>query len=124
MPPEFFGEDNRKNNKNKNTRNTKFLGSLAGAIFVFMLITAVYLVVAGLPEDAPAVSISELAKSVAVGEVSKILVQGESLAVTYRDGTVKKSMKEAGTSLSETLTNYGVSKEALESTDIEIKNER
>src|SRR3989339_683105 len=53
----------------------------------------------------------------------KILVEGEKLTVTYQNDEVKKSKKEAGSALSQTLFNYGVSSEALGKTEIEIKDE-
>jgi hypothetical protein len=43
----------------------------------------------------------------------KILVEGEKLTITYTNDEVKESKKEAGSSLTDTLANYDVPKEAL-----------
>lgn len=106
-----------------NKKDTKFSTSIAGALFVFMLITAVYLVISGDGKKTPEVSISELATSVSNGEVKKILVSGDSLTVTYTNEEEKKAKKEVGSSLSQTLFNYGVTSDALSKTDIQIKDE-
>jgi cell division protease FtsH len=95
-----------------------------GAVLIFMLITAVYLTISGsVQKKAPEISISDLAKNVSEGSVKKIVVEGESLEITYNDDTVKKSKKETESSLSQTLFNYGVKSEALGKTIIEIKNQ-
>ncbi|MBP9711739.1 MAG: ATP-dependent zinc metalloprotease FtsH [Candidatus Pacebacteria bacterium] len=88
-----------------------------------MLITALYLVVSGDSKIVPEVPISELAQSVSKGEVKNILVEGDTLTITYQDDMVKTSKKEVGSALSQTLFNYGVSSESLAKTGIEIKNE-
>jgi cell division protease FtsH len=103
--------------------NTRFSGSIIGALLIFMLITGLYLVITDHAQNTPEIAISELAKSVGAGEVKSILVEGEKLTVTYTDDSVKTSKKEAGTSLSQTFANYGVTPEALSKTAIEIKNE-
>jgi cell division protease FtsH len=88
-----------------------------------MLITALYLVVAGDGKMVAEVAISDLAKSVQMGEVKNILVEGDKLTITYQNAEVKESKKEPGSALSQTLFNYGVTKEAFGKTIIQIKNE-
>ena len=100
-----------------------FGGSIAGTLLIFMLITAVYLAVSDTGKVTPEISISELAKSVSIGEVKKILVEGEKLTITYQNDEIKKSKKEFGSALSQTLFNYGVTPEAFSKTEIEIKEE-
>jgi cell division protease FtsH len=51
------------------------------------------------------------------------VVEGDKLTITYTDGTVKTSKKEAESSLSQTLSNYGVTKEAMDATQIQIQND-
>ncbi len=110
-------------NGGKKKRETKLSTSILGAVFVFMLITAVYILVSGNNKKTPEVSISDLANSVSVGEVREILVEGDTLSITYTNDEVKKSKKEVGSSLSQTLFNYGVTGEALSQTQIKIKDE-
>lgn len=118
----YFKKKIGQNNK-KNKKETKLSTSIAGAIFVFMLITALYLVIAGDTKKITEVSISELANSVALGEVKKIVVEGDKLEITYANDEVKKSKKEIGSSLSQTLFNYGVSSESISKTQIQIKDQ-
>ncbi len=100
-----------------------FSRSIAGALLIFMLITALYLAVSDVQKDMPEIPISDLAKAVGAGEVKKILIEGEKLTITYKNDEIKKAKKEAGSSLSQTLFNYGVNKDALAGTEIEVKNE-
>jgi cell division protease FtsH len=120
----FLNKNVTPNKGKKGKRESKFSGSIMGAVLIFMLITAVYLTISGsVQKKAPEISISDLAKNVSEGSVKKIVVEGESLEITYNDDTVKKSKKETESSLSQTLFNYGVKSEALGKTIIEIKNQ-
>ncbi|MEK7569542.1 MAG: ATP-dependent zinc metalloprotease FtsH [Patescibacteria group bacterium] len=101
----------------------KFGGSFAGTILIFMLISALYLALSGVPDTTAEVSISELAKNISAGEVKKISIEGDNLNVTYMNDEVKRSKKEVNSPLSETLKNYGVTPEALSATEIEVKKE-
>lgn len=107
----------------KGNNGLNFSGSIAGAIFIFMVITALYLVISDVPKESTEIPISDLAKSVDAQEVRKIEVSGESLIITYNNEETRKAKKEVGSSLTQTLANYGVSKEALAAVEIEIKNE-
>ena len=119
-----FLKKNSLQNKDKKPKvENTFGSSVAGAIFIFMLITAVYLVVSDNAEIIPEIPISDLAKSVSAGEIKKILVEGDKLTITFQNDKIKISKKEVDASLSQTLFNYGVSSEALTKTEIEIKKE-
>ncbi len=121
-----FNVLNKKEPKNKGKKGEetpKFSGSMLGALLIFMTITALYLLIAGPTKTNENVSISDLAKSINSSEVSKILVEGEKLTITYKDESVKIAKKEVEASLTETLSNYGVSQDALLATNIEVKNE-
>ena len=111
--------------KGKNSKkSSKFSGSIAGAILIFMIITALYLAISGAPSKVtPEISISDLAKNVSAGEVKKILIEGENLTITYQNDEVKKAKKELESSLSQTLFNYGVKSEALALAQIEVKDD-
>ncbi|MFA6076481.1 MAG: ATP-dependent zinc metalloprotease FtsH [Candidatus Paceibacterota bacterium] len=119
----FLNKKGTQNKGKKPKREVNFGGSIAGTIFIFMLITAVYLIVSDSGKVIPEISISDLAKSVSVGEVKKILVEGDKLTITYKNDEIKKSKKEISSALSQTLFNYGVTSEALGKTEIEIKDE-
>ncbi len=107
----------------KGSEGSKFSNSLFGGLLIFMLITALYLVVSDTTKVVPEIAISDLAKSVSSGEVKTIEVSGEVLTITYTNDEVKKSKKEVGSALSQTLFNYGVGAEALSKTEIVVKGE-
>ncbi len=119
----FLNQKDEQMKGKKGKPGPKFGGSIAGAILIFMLITAMYLVVSDTSKAIPEVPISDLAKSVSVGEVKQIMVEGDMLMVTYKNDEVKQSKKETGSPLSQTLFNYGVKPEALSATEIQVKNE-
>ncbi len=119
----FLNQKELKNKGKKIKENPKFSGNMFGAILIFMVLTALYLMIAGTSKTMPEIAISDLAKSVSAGEVKSILVEGEKLTVTFKDDSVKMSKKETESSLSQTLFNYGVKSEALNVTAIEVKNE-
>ena len=107
----FFNQKGEKNNRKKGKGENKFSGSIAGAILIFMLITAFYLMVSDTSKNTPEISISDLAKSVSAGEIKKILVEGDKLTITYKNDETKTAKKETGSSLSQTFFNYGVKPE-------------
>jgi cell division protease FtsH len=113
------GEKGGKDKKN----GPKLQGSIASAILIFLLITGLYILISGVQKPLPQVSISDLAKSVSVGDVKAIVIEGDKLTATYQDDSVKESKKETDSSLSQTLYNYGVDKTALDSTNIEVKDQ-
>lgn len=117
-------EEKKKDGGKGKKPEPKFLSSIATTVLVFMLITALYLTLTnGSAKESVEIPVSELAKSVEAGEVQKVLIEGEKLTITYKNGEEKISKKEREASLSETLSNYGVSKEAFAVTEIEVKDE-
>ena len=119
----FLSQKEEKGQLPRGKGGPRFSGSIAGSILIFMLISALYLLLSGAPGDTPEISISNLAKNVSDGLVQKIEVSGDNLSITYKAGEVKRAKKETDSSLSQTLFNYGVSPEALAGTEIEIKKE-
>ena len=115
------------NRKKKNNPGQKTPGLGTQIVSSLMMLFVVVFVVDGFfPEKQDQqITISETARLVSEGKVESILVKGELLELTLspqEDGSdvEKKSKKELGTPLSDTLTNYGVSNEALSAVDIEI----
>jgi hypothetical protein len=73
---------NKKTDYNKGKKGKgegSFSGSIAGAVIIFMLITAAYLAISKDGKVIPEIAISDLAKSVSSGEVKDILVEGAPL---------------------------------------------
>ncbi|MBP9715393.1 MAG: ATP-dependent zinc metalloprotease FtsH [Candidatus Pacebacteria bacterium] len=123
MDLNFLNNKEPKEKGKKKAPEPKFVGSIASTVLIFMIITALYLVFSDTAKPTTQIPISQLAKSVESLEVKKILVEGEKLTITYTNDEVKESKKEAGSSLTDTLANYDVPKEALAQVEIEIKNE-
>jgi len=119
----FLNKNNGQNKGKKPKKGAGFGGSIVSTIFIFMLITAIYLVVSDNGQVIPEIPVSDLAGSISKGEVKKILVEGDKLTITFQNDEIKTSKKEVGSALSQTLFNYGVTGEALSKTEIEIKNE-
>jgi cell division protease FtsH len=98
-----------------------FFGNILTTIIIFILLIAAYSYFSESQTPSQTISISQLAQDISLGKVSQVLVKGDDLDITYTDKTVKKSQKEVETSLSQTLVNYGVTKESLAKVDIEEK---
>lgn len=93
------------------------------AIFIFISFTLIYSLIAKNPDEIEHLTISDVAKNVNDGTIEKIEVAGGTINLSFKDGSKGEAKKEAESSLSETLYNYGVSPEKLSETPIEIKNE-
>ena len=119
----FLSQKDIKNKGKKKQEIPKFSGNMLGAVLIFITITAFYLMISGTSKSVSEIPLSDLAKSVSAGEVKNILVEGEKLTITYKNDEIKISKKETESSLSQTLFNYGVKPEALNATNIEVKNE-
>jgi len=93
------------------------------AVFIFISITLIYTLVAKKPDEIKNLTISDISKGVTTGIIEKIEVSGGDVNVSFKDGTKGKAKKEIESSLSTTLSNYGVTPAELATTPIEIKNE-
>lgn len=91
-------------------------------LLIFFIIIGAYSLIEENRAKEEKIAISQLAAEISAGTVSEIVVSGEDIDILYTDGTKKKSRKETGTALTNTLVNYGVSLEELKDVKIEIKN--
>lgn len=99
----------------------KLLKNISIAVLVFLFISAMVILYSA-PEAQPKeIAISELVTQINSGSVKSISVSENNLQIELNDGTKQKSIKEAQSSLTETLSNYGVDKDKLKETNIEIK---
>lgn len=119
-------QNDQKPDKKKGKKDQGFMAKLWSIFFIFLAIIAIYSAFAGDPakkiED---ISLSELSGKIREGVVKSILVEGEKLTITFNDAeeTTVRSKKELESSLTETLSNYGITSEELANSNIEIKNE-
>ena len=82
----------------------------------------VYSLLAGQMEVKNEIPISQIVSEINGGNVKSIGVKGDNLEVIFADGKIAQSKKEAETSLTDTLMNYGVSAEQLVKVSIDIKS--
>jgi cell division protease FtsH len=121
-------KETAKNNSNKNiktekTRKPSFFGNFLTTLLIFFLLISLYSFIQGRGDSEEQVALSNLSQDIINGSIKKISVSGDELTVEYTDGAKKISKKEFGTSLSETLSFYGVAPESLRKIDIEILNQ-
>jgi len=124
--------------KSKKPKKPNIWNQLFIALIIFVGVGMVYSSVTESQLEDNFVALSQLATDVSAGRVAEITVQGEKLNAVYRnekgenpadDTTLpipadlqKESKKEAGTALSATLSNYGVTPEELKTVAIEIQS--
>jgi len=123
----FNSKNDKKEGKKKGKKKVpvwqQFASNIVSVILIFLIIITGYSLLKDLEKEVVMIPVSELAGEVISGNVKEVVVEGEKLTVTFADDSVKESKKEAGTALSETLTNYGVSVEQLGAISINIKDE-
>ncbi len=104
-------------------RHDSFWLNLATSVLLLLLLAGAYTYFAGVSEETQQIPISQLAGDIQADKVSTIVVVGEELEITYVDKTKRISKKEPDSSLTTTLSNYGVTKEALAKVSIDIKRQ-
>jgi cell division protease FtsH len=101
----------------------KLIKNLAAVIFVFLLISGLFILYSG-PAQAPNnISLSDLVSQINDSKIKKIEVSSNDLTITTNDGKTEKSTKEAETGITESLKNYGVDPAKLNAINISIKGE-
>jgi cell division protease FtsH len=109
---------------NDNMKNGKF-GSFFRAILIglliLMVITGLYSLLAESSKPTEQISLSQLVSDINNEQVSKITVKGDDLEIIYKGGAQKTAKKESETALTQTLANYGVSKDALNQVAVDIQ---
>ncbi len=108
----------------KMPRGDSFWFNLATSVMILFLLAGAYAYFADSGKGAvPSIPISQLAQDISAGKVTSIVVDGDTLDITYADQTEKTSKKEPDTAITTTLANYDINKDALDKVSIEIKQE-
>jgi len=92
-------------------------------IYVLLLIAIGVLLIYSFRQQNPAdgtIAINQLAADITAGKVSKIIIDENTLNITYTDGAKKEAYKEPGFTLTEQLKNLGVPAEKLTSSSLRI----
>lgn len=102
-----------------------FWNNLLSLVLLLILVSAAYSYVAERQVKVEEVSLSNIAAEVKEGKVKEIVVRGSKLEVAYTDESRAKAegKKETDSSITETLTNLGVTAEELATVTIDVKNE-
>ncbi len=101
----------------------KLLRNLSTFILIFLLLSGIFILYQS-PEKKPTdISLSQLVTEINAGQVKEIAVQGNSLEISLKDDSLQKSSKESESSLTDTLSNYGVDKDKLKEVTVNIKEE-
>ncbi|MBY0473318.1 ATP-dependent zinc metalloprotease FtsH [Patescibacteria group bacterium] len=106
-----------------------FWVNVATTVLILLILTSAYSYFTASKESAPEViPVSQLAQDIQSGKVSQITVSGDELTINYAPvgeaASVKKiSKKEPDAALTETLNNYGVSKDSLDKVTISIERQ-
>ncbi len=102
----------------------RLMNQITIVVFIFMGITLIYSFLIKEEKDVQKLTISDVAQAIVSDTLEKIEVSGADINITFRDGTKGEAKKETESSLSETLSNYGLTGEQITKTPIEIKEER
>ena len=112
-----------KNKKKLKGPNNSIQQSLLRAIVIIFSLVLIFAFVYQGQEKVERIGIADLASRIQAGTVSGIVVNGNLLEVTLKDGRVLESQKENEAGVTQTLNNYGVSPEALATISLEVKDE-
>jgi ATP-dependent metalloprotease FtsH len=102
-----------------------FWNNVLSTLLLLLLVTAVYSYIANRIEAPKEISVSEIAGQVKAGEVKEIVIEGNTIKVTYVDEKRVKAeaKKENDAAVTETLTSLGVTAEELSKISIDVQNE-
>lgn len=102
-----------------------FWNNMLSTVLLLILLTAAYSYISDRQEKPEEISLSEVVTQVKSGEVKEIIVRGSKLEVAYVDETRNgaEAKKETDASITETLSNLGVSAEELSGIELDVKNE-
>jgi cell division protease FtsH len=97
-----------------------FLSILSVVILIFLLITGVYAELSKQDVVKAPTSLSSIAQDIQKGSITSIELVGDEVVATYADKSTKFAQKEADSSLTESLTRFGVTSARLASTSITV----
>ncbi len=107
-----------------------FWVNVATTVLILFVIASAYTYFTGNEKNAPEIiPVSQLAQDIQSGKVSQITVSGDELTITYvpaeegAEPVEKISKKEPDAALTQTLNNYGVSKESLDKVIVSIERQ-
>ncbi len=100
-----------------------FFNNLLSTILIFLLLMSVYSLFWGNRTEPEIIALSQVASDVRAGAITSMTLSGDDVSLVYADGTEKKSMKEPGQGLSESLIALGVTPEELKKATLTVDTE-
>ena len=100
-----------------------FFGNLVTTIVIFLFLMSAYSLAVSLTQPSNVIPFSQVATDVSLGKVKSVDVSGDSLTLTYVDGSTKTSRKDSSASLSAGLVDYGVTPAELSKVAITIESQ-
>jgi len=91
-------------------------------ILIFLAISALFSFIQPF-EKTKEISLSQVVDDINQGKIKQVIISGNDLSVAYIDDSKAVSRKEADSSFSDTLRNYGVDSDRIKSIQIETKQE-
>jgi cell division protease FtsH len=112
------------NENNKDPKDTSIWTYVFSVIIIFLVLSSIYSYFSSSASSKnEMVPISQLSTDIKSGLVKSVTVHGDSLDIIYKNGNKKSGKKEETEALSQTLVNYGVTKDQLGAIQIDIQNE-
>lgn len=93
------------------------------SVIVFLALLAIFSTYSLQNNEPKDVSFAAVVEQIQSQSVSTITVEGNTVSVTLQDGTTEVTQKESDASLTELLTQYGVSTEDLKTANITVKEQ-
>ncbi len=100
-----------------------FTSNLVSIILIFLLLMSAYTLIATGTKSKPVISLSQVANDIKSGDVTTLVVSGNDLTLTYKDGSQKTSMKDPDDALPQTLVPYGVTPQELSAVNLSITDQ-
>jgi cell division protease FtsH len=101
----------------------KLMKNAALIILLFLVISGIFILYNAPQQKPQEVDLSEVVKEINEEKVKQIQVESNKLNIELVDGSKQKANKEAESSLTDSLKNYGVDAEKLSKVKVEVKGE-
>ncbi len=111
------------NKKDNPESGWSILTYILSVIIIFAVLSSAYSYISNKTKSVPTVSLSQISTDIKVGSVTSIVVTGDDLQLTYKNGDIKNAKKESGEALSQTLVNYGLAPADIGKVSITVKED-
>lgn len=99
----------------------KLLKNITMVLVSFLLIAGLFILYSAPKQKPTDISLSELVNQINENDVKEIVIEGNKMTIELNDGKKEKASKEEESSLTESLSNYGVDKDKLKAIKVTIK---